>query len=76
MNFTTNTKNSYSNYKQINYWWYIHISKKELVYKYREKRGKKTYNYIHCKNELVILTLIWLLEFQCCIDNKYYACEV
>ena len=30
----------------------------------------------HCKNEPVILTLIWLLEFQCCIDNKYYACEV
>ena len=30
----------------------------------------------HCKNEPVILTLIWLHEFQCCIDNKYYACEV
>ena len=22
------------------------------------------YRYIHCKNELVILTLIWLQEFQ------------
>ena len=31
---------------------------------------------VHCKNELVILTLIWLQEFQCSIDNKYYACEV
>ena len=24
---------------------------------------------VHCKNELVILTLIWLHEFQCSIDN-------
>ena len=31
---------------------------------------------LHFKNELVILTLIWLQEFQCSIDNKYYACEV
>ena len=29
-----------------------------------------------CKNEPVILTLIWLEEFQCSIDNKYYASEV
>ena len=28
----------------------------------------KTIN--HCKNEPVILTFIWLQEFQCCIDNK------
>ena len=32
--------------------------------------------FLHCKNEPVVLTLIWLQEFQCCIDNKYYACEV
>ena len=32
--------------------------------------------YLHCKNEPVILAIIWLQEFQCCIDNKYYACEV
>ena len=31
---------------------------------------------VHCKNEPVILTLIWLQEFQYCIDNKYYAYEV
>ena len=30
----------------------------------------------HCKNELVILTLIWLQEFQCWINNKYFASEV
>ena len=26
---------------------------------------------VHCKNELVILTLIWLHKFQCSIDNNY-----
>ena len=31
---------------------------------------------LHCKNEPFNLTLIWLQEFQCFIDNKYYACEV
>ena len=26
---------------------------------------------IHCKNELVILTIIWLQEFQCSIYNMF-----
>ena len=40
------------------------------------KLGMQNFSmYLHCKNELVILTLIWLQEFQCFIDNKYYASE-